>query len=93
MFMYQKRRNLIVEEKDVTTVLMAINQHQGFFSNDNKIVRNCGWEKEPDKWVLRFYASEREWGLMTTDLAKIGEITVKVKPGGTTDLYFIKKGS
>lgn len=29
---------------------------------------------------------------MTTDLSKIGEITVKVKPGGTTDLYFTRKG-
>ena len=91
MFLYQKRRNLVVEEKDVTTVLNAINNHQGFFSNDNKIVRSCGWEKDPSKWVIKFNASEKEWGLMATDLSKIGEISVKVKPGGTTDLYFIKK--
>ena len=90
---YQKRRNLVVDEKDVTTVLTAINQHQGFFSNDNKIVRSCGWENEPEKWVIKFNASEREWGRMTEDLQKIGEIKVKVKPSGTTDLYFIKGGS
>lgn len=88
---YQKRRNLIVEENDVTTVLVAINAHQGFFSNDNKIVKNCGWEDDPTKWVIKFNASDKEWGLMATDLSDIGELTVKVKPSGTTDLYFIKK--
>lgn len=93
MFMYQRKRNLVVEEADVTLVLSAINAHQGFFSNDNKIVKSCGWEKDPTKWVVRFYASDREWGLMATDLSKYGEITVKVKPGGTTDLYFVKRES
>lgn len=92
MFMFQRRRNLVVEENDVTTVLTAINRNQGFFSNDNKIVKNCGWTKDPSKWVIQFYSTEREWGLITTDLSKLGEITVKVKPGGTTDLYFTRKG-
>lgn len=87
---YQKRRNLVVEEKDVTTVLTVINQHQGFFSNDNKIVKNCGWENDPSKWVIKFNASEREWGRMAEDLHKLGDITVKVKPSGTTDLYFTR---
>lgn len=91
MFLFQRRRNLVVEENEVTTVLSVINRHQGFFSNDSKIVKNCGWAKDPSKWVIQFYATEREWGLMTTDLSKLGEITVKVKPGGTTDLYFTRK--
>ena len=89
--LYQKRRYLIMEESDVTTVLSAVNRHQGYFSNDNKIVKNCGWAKDPNKWVVRFNASEREWGQIATDLSKLGDITVKVKPGGTTDLYFTKK--
>lgn len=90
---YQRKRCLIMEEKDVTTVLSAINRHQGYFSNDYKIVKNCGWAKDPDKWVVKFNASEKEWGLIATDLSKLGEITVKVKPGGTTDLYFKKEGA
>ena len=90
MFGYQKRRYLVVEERDVTFVLTAINHHQGFFSNDNKIVKNCGWENDPSKWIIKFNASEREWGLMTTDLCKVGAITVIVKPSGTTDLYFVR---
>lgn len=85
---YQKRRNLIVEVDDVTAVLDVINQHQGFFSNNNKIVRNCGWETDPTKWVIKFYASEKEWGLMAEELSAFGEIAVKVKPSGITDLYF-----
>lgn len=90
MFGYQKRRYLVVEESDVTFVLTAINQHQGFFSNDNKIVKNCGWDEDPSKWIIKFNSSEREWGLITTDLCKVGNITVKVKPSGTTDLYFVR---
>lgn len=90
MFGYQRRRYLVVEEKDVTFVLTVINQHQGFFSNDNKIVKNCGWENDPSKWIIKFNASEREWGLMTADLCKAGAITVIVKPSGTTDLYFLR---
>lgn len=87
---YQKRRNLIVEVTDVTGVLEVINQHQGFFSNNNKIVRNCGWETDPAKWVIKFYASEKEWGLIAENLSAFGEISVKVKPSGTTDLYFTR---
>jgi len=90
MFMYQKRRALVMEENDVTLVLAVINRHQGFFSNKYKIVENCGWTKDPTKWDVRFYASEKEWGHMAGDLSKLGDITVKVKPSGTTDLYFVK---
>lgn len=90
---YQKRRALIVEETDVTLVLAAINNHQGFFSNDNKIVKNCGWDVDPTKWVVEFYASNREWSLMAEEMSESGDITVKVKPSGTAELYFTKKGS
>jgi hypothetical protein len=87
---YQKKRKLVMEETNVTSVLTVINRHQGFFSNDNKIVRNYMLPKDPSKWVIKFNASDKEWSLMTADLSKIGEIIVKVTPGGTTDLYFIK---
>ena len=90
MFLYQKRRSLVVEDKDVTLVLDVINRHQGFFSNDSKIVKNCGWEGQPSKWVIKFNASEREWGKIAVDLNALGDIAVKFKPSGTTDLYFVK---
>jgi len=87
---YQTRRYLIVEEQDVTTVLKVINEHQGFFSNNNKLVGNCGWEEEPSKWFIYFYASEREWGHIAKDLSEFGTINVNVNPSSTTDLYFTR---
>lgn len=86
---YQRRRYLVMEEYNVTTVLKVINQHQGFFSNNNKLVENCGRGGDPSKWFIRFYASEREWGRISVDLSKLGTINVKVNPGGTADLCFI----
>lgn len=86
----QKRRYLIVDEKDVTTVLTVINRHQGFFSNNDKLAENCGWANEPTKWYVRFYASDREWGRIAGELSKLGKIYVNVTPGGATDLYFAR---
>ena len=87
---YQECRKIIVEDTDVTTVLAAINRHQGFFSNANKRVGECGWADEPTKWYIHFYASSREWGKIAKDLSELGEIRVKVAPGGTTDLYYTR---
>ena len=91
--MINKRRHIVVEEKDVTTVLTAINTHQTFLNNTNKNVGNCGWADEPEKWFITFYASDRKWGKIAADLSSIGEITVKVSPRGATDLYFMRKES
>lgn len=85
-----KRRRLIVEESDVTTVLTLINRHHGFFSNTEKTAGNCGWKNEPTKWYVCFYASNREWGRIAGELNTLGSINVHVAPGGTTDLYFIR---
>ena len=89
--LYYKYHRLVVEEKDVTTVLTAINRHQGFFSNPNKLVGNCGWASQPTKWYVSFYASDREWGKIAGSLSELGGIAVKVNPGGTTDLYLTRK--
>lgn len=83
-----KRRYLIVEEADVTTVLTVINRHQGIFSNNNKLTGNCGWKNEPTKWYVRFYASDKQWGKIAGELSTLGNITVKVTPSGTTELYY-----
>ena len=84
----QKRRYLVIEEADVTTVLGAINRNQGFFSKSDVATGNCGWKEEPTKWFVRFYASDKEWGKIARELCKLGNINVHVAPGGTTDLYF-----
>lgn len=87
----QKRRYLVVDEKDVTTVLAAINHHRGFFSNSEIGTGSCGWKNEPTKWYVNFYASDKEWGRIAGELSKIGKICVNVAPNGTTDLYFTRE--
>ena len=86
----QKRRCLIVEESDVTTIMTVINHHQGFFSNNEKAIGNCGWAKEPTKWFVRFYASDREWGRITEELSKFGKIYINGCHKGISDLYFTR---
>lgn len=88
---YQETRKLIVEESDVTTVLATINRHQGFFSDVNKRVGECGWADEPTKWYVQFYASTKEWRRITKDLSELGEIIMKLAPGGATDMYYVRK--
>lgn len=39
MFLFQRRRNLVIEENDVTTVLSEINRHQGFLAMIEKSLR------------------------------------------------------
>lgn len=90
---YQKRFMLVMEEKDVTSVLKVINRHQGYFSDDLKIVRDNVLPKDPDKWIIKFNASSKEWSRITTDLNEIGDIVVKVSPGGASDMYFTRKES
>lgn len=85
-----KRHELIVEENDVTTVIKAINEHHGFFSNTFKRVGTCGWADQPTKWYIEFYASAREFRRTMKNLGELGTIGVKVGPRGTADLYFTK---
>jgi hypothetical protein len=86
----QKRRYLIVEESDVTSVLTVINRHHGFFSKTDKNAGNCGWDKDLSKWYVSFYASNREWGRIVGELGKLGRIYVNTTPIGTTEMYYIK---
>lgn len=86
--MCNKRRYLITEEADVTTVLTAINRHQSFFGNKDKLAENCGWKNEPTKWYVCFYASGKQWGKIANELSTLGKFTVNVTPDGTTELYY-----
>lgn len=89
----QKKRCLIVEENDVTSILAVVNRHQGFFGNNDKAIGNLGWANEPTKWYVRFYASDREWGRITEELSKIGKIYLNGNRKGITDLYFMRDGA
>ena len=88
-----KRRYLIVEEIDVTTVLTVINRHQSILGNNEKLTGNCGWKNDPTKWYVRFYASDKQWGKIAGELSKLGNITVKVTPSGATELHYKRNES
>lgn len=83
-------RKLIVEEKDVTTVMAVINRHHSFFSNKKMTTGNCGWKDQPDKWYIYFYASGKEWGSIVGELSTLGNITVDVTPRGATVLHYVR---
>ena len=87
----EKRRYLYVNEADVTTVLSVINKHQGFFSNNNKTTGNCGWKDEPTKWYVNFYATDKQWGRIASELSRLGKIYVNVTPAGATELYYVRE--
>lgn len=89
-----KRRCIIVEEADVTTVLTAITRNRGFLgSSNNATTGNCGWKNEPTKWYVRFNATRKQWGKIAGDLKKLGNFTVTVSSGGTTELYYKRNGT
>lgn len=85
-----KKRYLIVEEKDVTTVLSAISHNQGLFGNNEKTTGSLGSGNDPAKWYVRFYASDRQWGRIADELSKIGKFSVTVTKGGAAELYYTK---
>ncbi len=86
----EKKRQLIVEESDVTTVLTVVNKSRGFFSNTDTLTGNCGFEHDPKKWYVRFWANDREWGRIATELSKTGRIYVSIDQRGGTDLYYTR---
>lgn len=83
----KKRREFIVEEKDVTTVLSAINLTTRY---TNYRIGSCGWEDNPNKWFIMFHATDKKYGEVMKSLIEIGKFTADVRPGGEVDLWFEK---
>lgn len=83
----KKTYHFIVEEKDVTTVLGTINQTCRY---DTYRVGSCGWADEPTKWFIMFHATEMKYGKIMSELMKIGNVTIELRPGGKVDLVFRK---
>lgn len=84
----QKSRHLIMDEKDVTTVISAINKgHQYQFMSGN-----CGWALEPTKWFIIFKANDKQYGEVLKNLKKTGEFHIEVSPNSRqVDLYFERR--
>ena len=85
MFFFERRREFIVEEKDVTTILSVVG-HEANVINYN--IGRCGWQDHPNKWFISFYASDRKYGKIMRCLTEIGEFKVNTRPNGQVDLWF-----
>lgn len=72
-----RRRNFIVNEADVTTVIKVINEHR---KNYEVQTNNCGWADEPDKWFVAFEACDEEYGHIVEDLNNLGTFSLNVSP-------------
>ena len=82
----RKRREFILEEKDVTTVLNAVNSISLFSS---KCAANCGWGgNEKSKWFIVFYVTDKAYGNIVKKLNTIGKFGLDVRPGGQVDITF-----
>ena len=92
MSILKESREFIVEEKDVTTVLTAINQHTKF---QQVSVGNCGWgDGEESKWYVIFDASNKQYGSIVADLSELGDFRLNVRPSKKqTDVYFERNES
>ena len=87
MYFIKKRRDFIVEEKDVTTILSAVGREA---KTTNYCIGNCGWADQPNKWFISFYTTDKRYGRIMKKLTGIGKFTANTRPGGQVDLWFEK---
>lgn len=81
----KRRREFIVEEKDVTTVMAVINENRKFY--DTRL-GNCGWEEEPSKWFIMVDLNDKQYGEVIRKLNEMGTFKLDVRPRGQVDLCF-----
>ena len=85
--LFRKYRQIVVDEKDVTTVLFVVNrQLEGLmdFIYESPHADFCGW-KDENKWFVGFHASNKQMTKIFKKLESIGKFTVI-----ETGLYFEK---
>lgn len=69
-----KRHHLIVEEKDVMSLLKVfdnVNRSSRLVHTMNMEIGNCGWANEPTKWFIRFDTTDRKWKKILAELSHI----------------------
>lgn len=74
-----RRRNLIVNELDVTKALAIVHQHGVHPTNVE--VACCGWDNDPVKWFINFDVVDLKWRKIIETL-KIRGIKAKTKKEG-----------
>lgn len=66
-----KRREFIVDEKDVTTVIWIANIHQ---IHNGFSVGRCGWADKPNKWFIFFDADNNTFERIVRYLEDLGTV-------------------
>lgn len=85
MSLFAIERFIVVEEKDLAKVIEVCNRHR---TSTRYYIGECEKKTGKAKWVLEFFATNREWKLITKDLVSIGTLSIRMSPNGTTNLYF-----
>ena len=86
---FRKKRELLVDEKDVTTVIAVINRHRrlGRFK-----IFNCGMADNPSRWSIRFRVNDKVYAKIVKNLADIGRFDLDVRPKiGTVNMIFMRE--
>lgn len=71
-----KKREIIVNEKDVLHVLDGLNTHLTAIPKIR--VGSCEWESESDAWFVRFKASNKRWVNLIGYLSNFGDFRIEV---------------
>lgn len=72
--------SLVVDVKDVMTVLAVLGLNSGIGDKGAK-VRHCRWVEQPDKWLIRFSTSDKNWTKMIIELNKDFRLLIVDRPG------------
>ena len=87
----QKRRNLILDESDVMTVLKVlseITQESRFHILMNMEIGNCGWADEPKAWFIHYNATTKQW---KSAIEKLGHMNYQIVLKHDERFHLIKK--
>ena len=79
-----RRRELIVEEKDIQTIMKVFNKQFGWFEGQ---IGNCCWKEEPTKWFITFDCSKTEFTQLVRELNKRGTFELNTS-SEEVKLYF-----
>lgn len=89
--LFTEYRNLVMDEKDVITILSIVNKHLPIRVNYR--ISNCRWADEPKKWFIDFCATDLRYGRIIKDINKIGKVYLVESPNCAVVYNCIKIGS
>lgn len=88
----KRRREFIVDEKDVMDVLKTINTHLHYLDGQVGIHEWGGDDLVIEmKWFIVFYANNKKYSRIIQDLNEIGEFKLSIRPKGQIDWCFNRR--